>query len=686
MKYRLFAGIVAALSLFAIPASADEQAIIVLDASGSMWGQIDGTPKISIAREVLGNVLGKVPSATYLGLMAYGHREKGNCADIELLIAPAPGSAAEITGMAKDLSPKGKTPLSDAVRQAAEALKYSENKSSVILITDGLETCDADPCAMARELEATGVDFTAHVVGFGLSAEEGRQVACIAEETGGKYIPADNADALVEALSETVADIAEPPPVAEAPVEPAVLPEASLEAPDQVEIGRSFVVAWQGPGERLDSVALFDPAGNNGEGRDVRSRRVVNADFDKKQVGLTAPVTPGTYELQYRYGRDRAVAATRPIEIVEADVSLSAPAGAAIGSTIVVDWVGPGAQRDSIELFDPEARQGEGTVLFGRRVRNGDFDNRKVSLVVPTEPGFYRLRYFNGDDRKVLATREIEVLAAEVSLSSPESVDIGRTFNIEWVGPGARRDSVELYNPAGNNGNGKVVASKRLVNGDFENRTIDLVAPTEAGAYQLRYFNGDSRAVLATRPVEVVATAVSVSAPESVDFGRSFAVGWVGPGGRRDAAEIFDPAGNNGNGRVVYSKRLVNDDFDKQTVTLVAPAKAGEYQIRYWSGDGRAVLATRPVTIVETEVAVTAPDSVAADMPFTAAWVGPGAGRDSIEVVADGKVVKSTRLINGDYDGQTVQIKAPAEPGSYVLRYWSGDSGIVLATRPIMVE
>lgn len=281
MRSPLFAGLVAGLSLFGFPASADEQAIIVLDASGSMWGQIDGTPKISIARDVLGNVLGKVPSATYLGLMAYGHREKGNCADIELLIAPAPGSAAEITGMAKDISPKGKTPLSDAVRQAAEALKYSENKSSVILITDGLETCNADPCAMARELEATGVDFTAHVVGFGLSAEEGRQVACIAEETGGKYIPADNADGLVEALSETVAEVADPPPPAvAAPVAQAALPDASLEAPDQVEIGTSFVVGWQGPGERLDSVALFDPSGNNGEGRDVRSRRVVNADFD----------------------------------------------------------------------------------------------------------------------------------------------------------------------------------------------------------------------------------------------------------------------------------------------------------------------------------------------------------------------------------------------------------------------
>ena len=179
MRQALLAGLFACFSLLAAPTIAGEQVIIVLDASGSMWGQIEGKPKISIAREVMDEVLGKVSSDLSIGLMAYGHREKGNCADIELLTAPAPGSAAEIVGKANDLSPRGKTPLSEAVRQAAGILRYTESKASVILITDGLETFNVDACAVARELESTGVDFTAHVVGFGLSAEEGRQIACL---------------------------------------------------------------------------------------------------------------------------------------------------------------------------------------------------------------------------------------------------------------------------------------------------------------------------------------------------------------------------------------------------------------------------------------------------------------------------------------------------------------------------
>ena len=61
--------------------------------------------------------------------MAYGHREKGRCDDIQLLVQPEAGIAGEIAQLARGLKPKGKTPLSEAVRQAAEALRYEEQKS-----------------------------------------------------------------------------------------------------------------------------------------------------------------------------------------------------------------------------------------------------------------------------------------------------------------------------------------------------------------------------------------------------------------------------------------------------------------------------------------------------------------------------------------------------------------------------
>ena len=171
----------------ATTALAGDKAMIVMDASGSMWGQIDGKTKIEIARETLGDVLQSLPQDLELGLMAYGHREKGQCSDIQTIVAPGPNTARVIGAAVNKLNPKGKTPLAEAVTMAAERLRYTEDKATVILITDGLETCDADPCAVANSLEQNGIDFTAHVVGFGLSKEEGQQGACIAQNTGGIY-------------------------------------------------------------------------------------------------------------------------------------------------------------------------------------------------------------------------------------------------------------------------------------------------------------------------------------------------------------------------------------------------------------------------------------------------------------------------------------------------------------------
>lgn len=225
MRAHFLALFLSSLMLLAPPARAEGQSILVLDGSGSMWGQIDGRAKLEIAREALAKVVGEMPSDTAMGLMAYGHREKGSCEDIELIVPPAPGTGAAIVDAANSLKFLGKTPLSEAVRRAAEALKYTEEKATVILITDGIETCNADPCALGTELEASGVDFTAHVVGFGLTKEEGAQVACLAENTGGNYIEAKDAGSLQEALKTAVA---EPEP------EPAPEPQALAENVDPI--------------------------------------------------------------------------------------------------------------------------------------------------------------------------------------------------------------------------------------------------------------------------------------------------------------------------------------------------------------------------------------------------------------------------------------------------------------------
>jgi Ca-activated chloride channel family protein len=192
----------------ALPTGAGAQtgdAILILDASGSMWGQVDGQTKISAARKAVDSILSKWKTTDRLGLMAYGHRTKGDCRDIELVVPVSTFDADKIRSAVRGLNPKGKTPMADSLRAAAQALRASETKATVILVSDGIETCAPDPCAVAAELKKAGVNFTAHVIGFDVTDPAAKsQLQCIARATGGVYLDASNASGLEQALGKAV--------------------------------------------------------------------------------------------------------------------------------------------------------------------------------------------------------------------------------------------------------------------------------------------------------------------------------------------------------------------------------------------------------------------------------------------------------------------------------------------------
>ncbi|MCP5081809.1 MAG: VWA domain-containing protein [Alphaproteobacteria bacterium] len=234
--------------------AADENVMLVLDGSGSMWGRVDGEPKIAIAKRVVSQVLGDLAGKVNMGVIAYGHRSKGDCKDIQTLIPVGPVNAEDYMSVIGKVQPKGKTPITDAVRRGADELKYREEKATIILVSDGLETCEADPCALARELEGQGIDFTVHVVGFDLRKQDTTSLQCLAEETGGKYLPADSASELGSAIGEVVAEVKEPTP------EPAPKPAAAKNpttlkvdvqlSEDQPPLPRAYVRVRPAKGEK----------------------------------------------------------------------------------------------------------------------------------------------------------------------------------------------------------------------------------------------------------------------------------------------------------------------------------------------------------------------------------------------------------------------------------------------------
>lgn len=189
--------------------SLNERAVqIVVDASRSMWGQIDGVAKMQIARDILHDASASLPDDLDLALRAYGHTsasEENNCADSGLLV-PFGGSSRQALHSAIDgLKPKGQTPIAYALKQAAADFDALDSERTLVLVTDGLESCGGDPVAAARELYDRGIRI--HVIGFGLGNakdEDSASLKTIAYASGGSYFTANSADELRGALDATV--------------------------------------------------------------------------------------------------------------------------------------------------------------------------------------------------------------------------------------------------------------------------------------------------------------------------------------------------------------------------------------------------------------------------------------------------------------------------------------------------
>ena len=187
--------------------------MFILDASGSMWGQVEGKAKIAIAKEVLTGLIKELPDDAVVGLVAYGHRRKGDCNDVEELVPLGKIDKDKLTRTIQGLNPKGKTPISRSVRMTAERIKHLEDETTIILVSDGKETCDPDPCGLVKELKEAGIRFVMHVIGFDVTKEEKAQLECMAQSGGGEYFTAKNAKDFQMAAKEVVKKASEKPPV-----------------------------------------------------------------------------------------------------------------------------------------------------------------------------------------------------------------------------------------------------------------------------------------------------------------------------------------------------------------------------------------------------------------------------------------------------------------------------------------
>ena len=465
--------------LLAGPARADD-AILILDASKSMWGHVQGKSKVEIARQVVTQLLTEIPADRRLGFVAYGHRRASDCNDIEQIV-PVGSDRKAIQSSLEKLDFRGKTPLTAAVRFAADRLRYTEQKATVILVSDGIESCMADPCAAGADLEKAGVDLTVHVVGFGLAKKgEAKGLKCLADATGGKYFSANNAAELTKALQQTVADKPATP-------ETEVGGVATISAPASVAVGSKIDLRWTGPNNDGDWLTVISP--DIGDGNRTDFVPTYRGDGTAK---LDAPLVPGTYELRYTVNGSTTLA-RRKIEVTQVTATISGPSQVPAGSTFDVRWTGPNYDGDWVTIISPDIGDGNRNDFVS--TYHGDGTAR---LEAPLEPGVYELRYALKGTR-TLARQKVEITPVTATISGPSQVAAGSKFDVRWTGPKYESDWVTIVRADISGANRGDSAATQGGNG-----RSTLQAPDKPGgyAYELRYVL-QGRVILAKQAITV---------------------------------------------------------------------------------------------------------------------------------------------------------------------------------------
>ena len=189
--------------------------LFLLDCSRSMkekFSSADPTSeeKMESAKKVLEDSLAKIPADINIGLRTFGQgfsaSHDSDCMQTALLVPLGLGNRDSIRERVKAIKAFGLTPLEYALKQAVEDdFRGAVGTKVIILISDGADTCNGNPCEYISQLPNYGIKLKVDVVGLDLKEQNAKkQLDCIAEGSGGKFYDANTAGDLIKSVSTSV--------------------------------------------------------------------------------------------------------------------------------------------------------------------------------------------------------------------------------------------------------------------------------------------------------------------------------------------------------------------------------------------------------------------------------------------------------------------------------------------------
>lgn len=186
--------------------------LLMLDASGSMAARIGGETKMAAAQDALIAFTRELSDSADVALRVYGHTgnnqqsgKAASCAGSELLYPFQKLDAGKFETAIRSFRPTGWTPIATSLDAAAQDFAKAPSRDGanvVYVVSDGIETCDADPVQAARKLHESDIDVVVNVIGFDVDAEAARQLEAVAKAGGGEYLTANSRGDLSRIFSE----------------------------------------------------------------------------------------------------------------------------------------------------------------------------------------------------------------------------------------------------------------------------------------------------------------------------------------------------------------------------------------------------------------------------------------------------------------------------------------------------
>ena len=172
----------------------------LFDASQSMYGRWQSGAKIDIARSLMNKVLDSLRyiDNIELALRVYGHQKPyppQDCDDSRLEVPFSKGNISSIQQVLKNLVPKGTTPIAKSLELCGNDFPQSPSRNIIILVTDGIEECGGDPCAISQALQKKGIFLKPFVIGMGIDETWKKTFECV-----GRYFDATNEVTFKQAL------------------------------------------------------------------------------------------------------------------------------------------------------------------------------------------------------------------------------------------------------------------------------------------------------------------------------------------------------------------------------------------------------------------------------------------------------------------------------------------------------